>query len=183
MSKKDKKTTAAAGQEAVNETPEAPPPEDLQEDAGKVQPDEALPSLGELAEAVASGEAVPGGELTEEEAAQLKPGDVAEVGVAPEDQAIASDPPPVDVPRETENAPTAVLRGIVLGQLDPATTITGAQVSYCARVKNWRDAIALRVAGVDQADGKVSIDLEWGDHNAVPGVPFGDGIRTWKFRE
>jgi hypothetical protein len=183
MAKRDKKTTGAAGQEAVNETPEALPPEDLREtaeDAGEIKPDEALPSLGELAETVASGEATPGGELTEEEIVQLTPDQVADLSVPPEEQAIASDPPPTDVPRETENAPTSLLQAIVLGQLDPATPITGARASFCYRKNKWRDAVALR-ASVD-AGGKVLIDLEWGDHDAVVGVPFGDAVGCWKFR-
>jgi hypothetical protein len=186
MSKK--KNTGAAGQEGTS----GPPPEDLQaaaEDAGEVQPDEVLPSLGELAEAVASGEAVPGGELTEQEIAQLKPGDVAELSVAPEGQAPAAPPEESieEVPRETEEPfkvyrPLDTLREIVQGTIKPedvGVSVVGAGVSFCFREKKWRDAIALRIAGI--REGVVSIDLETDDRQAILDVPCGDKIRCWKF--
>ena len=76
---------------------------------------------------------------------------------------------------------TERLKQITLGQLNPELPIAGAAISFCARVGNWRDAIALRVAWVND-QGNVAVDLEWGDRNAVTGVPYGDGIRCWKFR-
>jgi len=161
MAKKgSKKSTAATAPDACQE----PPPAE---------------TLGELAEAVASGEAVPGGELTEQEIAQLKPGDVLDVDLTVH----RAEPSPPEVPRGTEGDPAEALRKIVQGTLHPrwvGVTVAGAPVSFCYREKKWRDAIALR-ADVD-ADGKVLIDLETDNHQAVLAVSFGDKVRCWKFR-
>jgi len=90
--------------------------------------------------------------------------------------AAAGQPPLPDLP------PDDMLCEIFKGQMNPALPVAGARVEYCARPGNWRDAIALRVADVDQADGNVLLDLEWGDRNAVTAVPYGEGVRCWRFR-
>jgi hypothetical protein len=90
--------------------------------------------------------------------------------------AAAGGPPLPDLP------PDDMLREIFKGQMNPALPVAGARVEYCARIGNWRDAVALRVADVDQADGNVLLDLEWGDRNAVTAVRYGEGVRCWRFR-
>jgi hypothetical protein len=90
--------------------------------------------------------------------------------------AAAGGPPFPDLP------PDDMLREIFKGQMNPALPVAGARVEYCARPGNWRDAVALRVADVDQADGNVLLDLEWGDRNAVTAVRYGEGVRCWRFR-
>ena len=91
--------------------------------------------------------------------------------------------PPPDVPRETENDPTEILRKLTLAIIPPSSLVSeriaGAHVSFRARPTRWQDAVALRVAGI--RGGVVSIDLE-SDHGAVLDVPFGDDVRCWKFR-
>lgn len=75
--------------------------------------------------------------------------------------------------------PTSVLKQIVLGELKPQD-VAGARVSFHARPTKWRDAIALRIDGID-AKGTVFLDLECGGHAATH-IPLGDGVGCWKLR-
>jgi len=136
-----------------------PTPEEGSEGAAK---DAYLGELAQEAERLeaAAGEAPP---LTPEEARAIV-------------DAAAGGPPLPDL------LPDDMLREIFKGQMNPALPVAGARVEYCARPGNWRDAIALRVADVDQADGNVLLDLEWGDRNAVTAVRYGEGVRCWRFR-
>lgn len=176
MSKKNG-TRAAAGQEEK-------PPEQEQLDEETPESEEGGTSPGAAPDEGSGADAEAGGP---EVAPEVREGDRPETqgedagtshdgGDGSGEESVAAPP---DVPRETENAPTEVLRAIVRGQFDPAASVAGARVLFRSRPTKWQDAVALRVAGI--RDGVVSIDLE-SDHGAVLDVPFGENVRCWKFR-
>lgn len=134
-------------------------------------PPEGQPPLEEVAEAVAAGEAEPGPPMSEEEIAQLRPGDVADLG---------------EVSRGTDSGaivgtPTEDLRRIVAGIDPPGLDVTGARISFGYRPRKWRDVEAVGVATVD-AGGRVLVGFV-GGNSAGSGIPYGDREGCWKFRE
>ncbi|OGQ00787.1 MAG: hypothetical protein A2Z40_04225 [Deltaproteobacteria bacterium RBG_19FT_COMBO_60_16] len=134
------------------------------------------PSIEELQDAVAAGEAQPGEPLPADEAGRLGPADVVDLSPAPEPQAEKSEP---------DLSPAGVLRQVVLGMLDPGTelSIGGAPVLFGYRPGKWRPAMATRLCGI-ASDGCVLIDLliEIGEATAEPkAVRFGDKVGNWKF--
>ncbi len=136
-------------------------------------PHEVPPPLEEVAEAVAAGEAEPGPEMPPEEIAQLQPFEVADLSVSNEG---TQDP----VPRAPGEGPTERLRRIVMGGDLPAD-VTGAQVSFGYRPRKWRDVEAVGVATAD-AEGRVLVGFV-GGNSAGSGIPYGEGVGCWKFRE
>jgi hypothetical protein len=153
-----KETVMARGRKRKAQEPEIPTVETQ-------APPEGPPQLEEVAEAVAAGEAEPGPgpPMSEEEAAQLQPGDVADLSGA------------------IAGTPTEALRRIVAGIDPPGLDVTGARISFGYRPRKWRDVEAVGVATVD-AEGRVLVGFV-GGNSAGSGIPYGDREGCWKFRE
>jgi hypothetical protein len=93
-----------------------------------------------------------------------------------------------EVPPATASDPNSILRQLVLGTAAPssivADQVVGASILFCPRPNKWRQGTVLRLAGVDPG-GNVLVDLEFassvGGLHATCDVPYGEGVRNWKF--
>jgi hypothetical protein len=120
---------------------------------------------------------------------EAKPGAIA---APPENPEPPAEPPPTPATAPPSDGgvtdPTATLKQVVLGTAAPsslvADQVVGARVVFCPRPNKWRLGAVLRLAGVDP-EGNVLVDLEFassvGGLHATCDVPYGEGVRNWKF--